>query len=89
MDLSKFKALSPDAQVGYMLLEGVCIADRMTQVHHILLFQVVTFYVEAYLDRVTSEVLTIESFASTSNLDVYLENINIAVLLGQETKELG
>lgn len=81
MNLQKFASLEQDAQLLFLLKRGVCVADRTTESVHIFLYQVKSFYVEVYHDKINDRVMSLKIFSSTHSLDPYLQKINISGLL--------
>lgn len=76
-----FSKLSEPVQLRQLLLNGVCIAERIHEDTLLLLFQLETFYVEVAFDNHSDEVLTARSFEDTAELEPYFEDWDISPLL--------
>lgn len=81
MTLHHFKALAQDKQRKALLQRGAFVADRVTDIFCVYLFQVDEFYVEIFFLRESDEIVWIKSFECTDELEPYLNHINISSLL--------
>lgn len=81
MTITEFEALNAEAQVGCMLMQGVCIAEEVTKLCHKFLFQVASFYVEVYHDLRSSEILGMRTLTGSDQIESYLNSIDITSLL--------
>lgn len=61
--------------------EGAFIATRKDKEHNILLYQIDSFYVEVFYNQKHKFIRKLRSFSSTSQLEPYLEKINIVKLI--------
>ena len=59
---------------------GEFIGDRSDEEHNILLYQVDSFYVEVYYHREYNTIRRFRSFSSTTQLEPYLNQIDISRL---------
>lgn len=67
-----------EGQQAFVLEQyGVCISARDHKNDKLLLYQVDAFYVEVYFDPSTQSIKKFKSFASTDELEPYLNNINL------------
>jgi hypothetical protein len=76
----QFNQLSEDGQADILYRMGVFISMRSTEEHKVLLYQVEGFYVEIYYHPRSNTITEFRSFASTEQLEEYLEKISIADL---------
>jgi hypothetical protein len=60
---------------------GTHIGNHQDECHNILLYQIDSFYVEAYYNREHKELVRFRSFASSDQLSPYLEQIDIDKLI--------
>ena len=81
MRLSDFILLNEAEKKFIVLHEGVLIAKRNEINCMIFLFQLDTYYVEAYCNPVNKAIETYVAFGNTSCLTPYLESIKIDSLL--------
>lgn len=81
MTLYKFNKLSFDQQLLVLELKGVCLDFRKQDHYHVALFQMGSFYVEAYYPRESIHVEKLHPFTGTSKLKPYLERIDLNLLL--------
>ena len=81
MTLQQFNGLEEILQAGILWKRGVHIATRDDEVYQYLLYQLDSFYVEV-LYHVEFEVIhRLKTFIDDSNLEPYLENVNITDLI--------
>jgi hypothetical protein len=80
MLLHQFNRLSKSKKYQYLLFNGACVSDRNTEAEDILLFQLKDYYVEIFFKRHTDRISKVKCFMDTSELDPYLEEININAL---------
>ena len=78
MKHSKFIDLTADKQFKAWKKLGVRVAVRKTPVFYFVLYQVADFYIEAKFLRGSDELLTFNSFTSTTPLTPYLKKIDIS-----------
>ena len=81
MKHSKFLDLAADKQFRAWKKLGVRVAVRKTPVFYYVLYQVAGFYIEAKFLRGSDDLLTFDSFTSTTRLNPYLKQIDISELL--------
>jgi hypothetical protein len=81
MTLYKFNKLNSIQQLLLLELNGVRLDFRKEEGYHIALFQLGSFYVEAFYPNQSIKVEKLKAFASTHKLKPYLENINLELLL--------
>ncbi|MEO6070222.1 MAG: hypothetical protein ABIN57_07680 [Chitinophagaceae bacterium] len=81
MTLKHFKALSQSSQRAFTLDIGIFLADRHTEDFTIILYSLNGFYVELYYHNDTNEVGWVKSFNSTAELDPYLLDIDVSILV--------
>jgi len=81
MKLHQFNILSEDLQYKYLLVNGVCIANRETEDNCILLFQVDDFYIELFFDHHCGQIMSSRSFDDTDELYPYLQQVDIPITL--------
>jgi hypothetical protein len=76
MTLYEFNALD-EMEQAEAVWEGVFIADRQDNEHRILLYQIDSFYVEAYYHIEHNVLRRFRSFSSTTQLEPYLNQIDL------------
>lgn len=81
MLLNQFNRLSKSKKYQYLLYNGACVSDRNTDSEDILLFQLMDYYVEIFFKRHTDRINKVKCFEDTSELEPYLDEININSLL--------
>jgi hypothetical protein len=81
MTLYDFNILREADQYNELSKHGVMIAELMEEEYKIFLYQIHSFYVELYYNRVDKRVKRLVSFSSTDSLEVYLDQIEIDDLL--------
>jgi hypothetical protein len=79
MTLYEFNAMNELQQLS-ATLDGLFITSRRVRGNNVLLYQLEKFYVELYHHNKNNFISKIRSFSSTSQLDPYLENIDIEEL---------
>lgn len=78
MTFQQFDILCKHIQYRDLILNGVCIGDRMAEDDaQVLLFQLPKGYVEVYFDHECSQLLHSRSFEDTDELEPYLSNVQI------------
>lgn len=80
MNLYQFNALD-EMEQAEAVWSSPHIGDRQEDEHNILLYQVDSFYVEAWYHREHNVLVKFRSFASTDQLEPYARQINLASLL--------
>ena len=81
MTLQHFRVLSRDKEYRNLLVNGVCVAERLIGSMQVLLFQLSTIYVEVYFNEEGDEIVYTHSFKNTDELEPYLYNDAITRLL--------
>ena len=81
MTIYKFNKLSFSQQLFVLDIHSVKIDSRKQDLYHISLFQLRSFYVEAYYLGADMEIERLYAFTGTSKLKPYLERIDIGPLL--------
>lgn len=81
MTLRQFKALSKHKQCRVILYTGVFLASRTWAGMKAELYQVGSFYLEAFYRKPGGEVSFMKVFDSTAQLEPYLQTINLEGLL--------
>jgi hypothetical protein len=77
MTLQQFDLISKHEDCKYLLLNGVCIGDRITDEDaHVLLFQVTDKYVEVFFSLERDRLLYTRSFEGIEELEPYLGMID-------------
>jgi hypothetical protein len=76
MTLYQFNALD-EMEQAEAVWDGVFVADREDDQHRILLYQIDSFYVEAYYNNEHNVLVKFRSFSSINQLDPYLEKIDL------------
>lgn len=82
MTLYEFNALD-EMEQAEALWESEFIADRHDEEHNILLYQRDSFYIEVFHHRQLNVIRRIRSFSSTTQLEPYINNINVINLINQ------
>lgn len=77
MTLYEFNQLYKKEQVETLWDKGVFIADRRDNECMYLLYQIDSFYVEAYVHREYGVLRRFRSFSSTNQLEPYIGKIDI------------
>lgn len=77
MTLQQFQVLNQHYQFRHLLLDGTCIAERITEEMQVLLFQLGSFYVEVFFTVDCEEVLDTHSFEDIEELRPYLSVIDL------------
>jgi hypothetical protein len=81
MTLHQFKLLSEDEQAGAIWQYGVLLDTRLQDVYDVLLYTIDCFYVEVYYDLEQNKIDCFESFSSLDGLDLYIQKLDISLLL--------
>ena len=81
MTLKEFKALTPQKQYRVIVRTGVYLGERSLPGLKAQLFQVGSFYLEAFYRLPTEEMEYMKVFETTTALDPYLEAIDLHELL--------
>lgn len=81
MTLQHFNTLSENIQHRKLLLNGICLADRITDDSWALLFQIDKFYVEVFFNNDGDEIIGTRCFEDTDELEPYLEKINLSYVV--------
>lgn len=76
MTSQQINTLSQYRKYRRLLLNGACIAGRLSENSHVLLFQLNGQYVEVYLNRNEDRVLYSRRFEDTEELRPYLDTMN-------------
>lgn len=77
MTLLQFNEMTEDQKAFILEQYGVCISARDHKNNKLLLYQVDAFYVEVHFDPPTQSIKKMKSFASTDELEPYLNNISL------------
>lgn len=77
MTLYQFNSLNEMQQADELWEKGVHIAERPEGDFELLLYQIDSFYVEVWYQRVDNKIKKIRSFSSINALEPYLKNIQI------------
>jgi hypothetical protein len=80
MKRQRFNSLQTINPDGYLLKDGVLLADRKEGFFRVQLFQVGASYLEVYLHTHFNVITKVLSFTDTAFLDPYLDQINIDAL---------
>jgi hypothetical protein len=81
MNLSNFILLRDEEKKMFLLHDGILVAKRTNYECIVFLFQVNTFYVEAFCNLENKNVQEYRAFESTNALNPYLESIPLDDLL--------
>lgn len=81
MTLQQFSLLNEHEQFRNLLVRGVCIAERKTDEHLVLLFQLDRFYVEIYFGAHCDEITDVKLFDDLEELSPYLESVDISKVI--------
>lgn len=77
MGLYEYNQLSLPEQLGLLWENGVFLFNRREEAFGINLYQVSDFYVESWLDDKQNKITKVRAFKNISQLEPYLENIDI------------
>jgi hypothetical protein len=80
MTLYDFRALDEMEQQA-AFWDGVHIGERADGDHWILLYQIDSFYVEVFYDKVKNVIVKYTAFQTTERLKPYLQQIDLKELL--------
>jgi hypothetical protein len=83
MKLFEFEILSDSEKIGYLYKHGVYIGKQKEERSTSVLYQLDCFYVEVTYRKYRQYIERINSFASVSMIDPYLEQINVEHLVYQ------
>jgi hypothetical protein len=81
MTLYKFNKLSQTQQIMVLEVFGTKVDYRSQDHYQIALFQISSFYVEAFYPGKSIKIEKLQAFTGTSKLKPYLEKIDIKMLL--------
>lgn len=81
MTLKEFKALTPQKQYRVIRYTGVYLGERSLSGMKAELFQVGSFYLEAFYRLPAEEIAFMKVFEGTAALDPYLQAIDLQELL--------
>jgi hypothetical protein len=81
MRLSEFILLNENEKKAIVLHQGVCLAKRTSIDSIVFLFQLGSYYVEAYCDPANKEIREYRMFDNIDVLQPYLEGIPLDNLL--------
>ena len=81
MTLYKFNKLNLTQQLMVLELQGTRLDNLTKGPYQIVLFQICSFYVEAYYAVESIQVEKLHAFSGTGKLKPYLEKIDIKLLL--------
>jgi hypothetical protein len=81
MTLFQFKQLENNEQGEVTWQKGVHLSTRFSGLHAILLWQIDSFYVEIFYNRIDDKIERLRSFRSTIPLGPYLNQIDINAVL--------
>jgi hypothetical protein len=73
MSFYEFSRLDKDCQAQKVCADGKHLATRHSSIYAILLWQIETFYVEIYYDRIDNKIENIRSFLSMEPITPYLK----------------
>lgn len=82
MNLFEFQLLASKEKTDFLQQNGVYIGKRKEGESVLLLYQLESFYVEIKYRKYRRFIANIRCFESTSVLDPYLEQIEVAILVG-------
>jgi hypothetical protein len=80
----KFHQFTSTGEIMYadtLVKDCALIAERIEEFHHIKLYQVGKLYMEIYHHRHFNVIVKVNTFADTSFLEPYLQNISLEGLL--------
>jgi len=80
MTLAEFKKLDEKTKAG-VIYNTVQLAQRWDKEHHILLYQIDSFYVEIFYHKKDDSIQRVRSFRSLEQLDPYLGQIDVTKLI--------
>lgn len=72
-----FKKLSQKQQLDLLCYEGIYLCSRQEPEFMIDLYQIDSYYIEAFYHRKTKKVISLRSFDSTNLLNSYFVNSSI------------
>ena len=81
MTLISFQSLSQREQCEVTLKKGEPLSDRIEDDFTLLLYQLYSFYVELYFHTATNELVWINSFESSIDLDPNLSPVDVSKLV--------
>lgn len=80
MTLREFSVLDKQEQINLIKSRGTFLFIRQEAGIDVVLYQIGSFYAEVYFEAYNKKNMRIKSFDDTSQLDVYLKQINITEL---------
>ena len=78
MTIQEFIAMDYEGRLN-TALRAVCVAGRDESVFKVLLYQLNSFYIEVYYNKIHHYISELKPFDSTDQLDPYLERLAIPV----------
>lgn len=82
MNVELFLALDASSQEQVTNEIGVRLSSRFEKEFFVILYQVESFYVEAFYHRKHKTLTSLVAFSSTDRLAPYLQNIDLRKLIG-------
>ena len=76
MTLYEFNMLNTTSKAN-AVWDGIVIADREEDSYRILLYALVSFYVEVFYEKISNTIVRFRSFSTTSLSEPYLNKINL------------
>lgn len=77
MKLDEFVLLTEDQKISLLWREAIFIAERKEVPFYVYLYQIHSFYIEAWYCSNFINIFQLKSFSNTEELHPYLEKINI------------
>ena len=78
MTIQEFIALDYEGRMN-AALKAVCVAGRDENIFKVLLYQLNSFYIEVYYNKIHNYISDLVPFDSTDQLDPYIERFSIPV----------
>jgi hypothetical protein len=83
MTALEFSRCSNTLQFEILKQAGICLLTRRVKRTKVYLFSIDSFYVEVTQDRKNGDIFNLRSFDDVSQLDPYLQQIDISLVLNQ------
>lgn len=83
MTAQQFSCCSNTLQFEILRQAGVCLLKRRVDMTQMYLYSIDGFYVEVIQDRFNNDVFSLRSFDDVNQLDPYLMQIDISLVLNQ------
>lgn len=87
MTVCDYDALHELEQEELFWKHGIHVGDRVEGEYIIVLFQVLSFYVELFYNIEDNALEKVRSFSGTGDLEIYLKHIDLAELHDFKSKE--